>query len=130
MYTELLHQDKIILPDMRFTACHGVLDEEHRVPQEFSVGVVMYLDTTTAAETDDVADTVNYADVYAEVERVMLGAHHNLLESLASQIAHTVLANELVQRVEVRLEKVAAPMGGGVPAIVEIERTAADYGVL
>lgn len=130
MYTELLHQDKIILPDMRFCACHGVLADEHSTPQDFKVAVVMYLDTTTAAETDDVEDTVNYAEIYAEVERVMTGPHHNLLESLASEIAHAVLANELVQRVEVRVDKLAAPMGGGVPAAVEIERTAADYGVL
>lgn len=129
MYTEILHQDKIILPNMRFVACHGVLESEHTEPQEFAVAVTMWLDTTTAAETDDVADTVNYAEVYAEVERIMTGAHHNLLESLASEIAHTVLANELVQKVAVRLEKVAAPMGAGVPAVVEIERTAADYGV-
>lgn len=129
MYTELLHQDKIILPNMRFSACHGVLESEHTEPQEFAVAVTMWLDTTTAAETDDLADTVNYAEVYAEVERVMLGVHHNLLESLASEIAHAVLADELVQKVAVRLEKVAAPMGQGVPAVLEIERTAADYGV-
>lgn len=129
MYTELLHQDKIILPNMRFSACHGVLESEHTEPQEFAVAVTMWLDTTMAAETDDLADTVNYAEVYAEVERVMLGAHHNLLESLASEIAHAVLADELVQKVAVRLEKVAAPMGQGVPAVLEIERTAADYGV-
>lgn len=130
MYTEILHKDKIILPEMRFCACHGVLESEHSMPQEFKVSVTMLLDTTQAAETDDVADTVNYAEVYAFVERIMTGPHHNLLESLASEIAHTVLANELIQAVAVRLEKVAAPMGGGVPAVVEIERMAADYGVL
>lgn len=129
MYTEILHQDKIILPNMRFVACHGLLEKEHSEPQEFAVSVTMWLDITTAAETDDVADTVNYAEVYADVEGIMTGAHHNLLESLASEIAHTVLGNEIVQRVAVRVEKVAAPMGGGVPAVVEIERTAADYGV-
>ena len=74
---------------------------------------------------------MNYADIYARIEQIMLGAHHNLLESLASDIAKAVLADEQVQRVRVRLEKSAAPLAEGVnlPAVLEIERESADYGL-
>ena len=129
MYSDISHQDKIILPAMVFRACHGVLPQEHTTPQEFRLALTLWLDTARAAESDDIADTVNYAQVYEAAERIMLGAHHNLLESLASEIAHTLLADDLVQKVAVRLEKTSAPVGGGIPAAVEIERTAADYGV-
>lgn len=129
MYSDFSHQDKIILPELTFTACHGVLPAEHDEPQEFRLCLTLWLDTARAAETDDIADTVDYAGVYAAAERIMLGAHHNLLESLASEIAHALLADELVQKVCVRLEKAAAPVAGGIPAVVEIERTAADYGI-
>lgn len=129
MYSDFSYQDKIILPQLAFVACHGVLPEEKKTPQEFKLSLTLWLDTTRAAETDDIADTVNYAEVYAEAERIMQGPPHNLLESLASEIAHVILADELVQKVRVRLEKAAAPVGGGIPAAVEIERTAADYGV-
>jgi hypothetical protein len=39
------------------------------------------------------------------------------------------LQKEQIQAVTVRLEKVAAPVAGGIRAILEIERTVADYGL-
>lgn len=131
MYSEIEHLDKIMLPELTFAARHGLLAQEKSTPQEFKVGVTLWLDTFFAAASDDIADTVNYAAVYARIEQVMLGEHHNLLESLASDIAKTVLADEQVQRVRVRLEKSAAPLADGVnlPAVLEIEREAADYGL-
>ena len=131
MYSEIEHLDKIMLPELPFTTRHGLLPQEKSTPQEFKVGVTLWLDTFFAAESDEISDTVNYADIYARIEQIMLGAHHNLLESLASDIAKAVLADEQVQRVRVRLEKSAAPLAEGVnlPAVVEIERESADYGL-
>ncbi len=131
MYSEIEHLDKIMLPELPFTARHGLLPQEQSTPQEFKVGVTLWLNTFFAAESDDIADTVNYAAVYARIEQVMLGKRHNLLESLASDIAKAVLAEEQVQRVRVRLEKSAAPLaeGAAFPAVLEIEREAADYGL-
>lgn len=128
MYNDVSHQDKIILPEMVFCACHGVLPGEQAEPQEFRVAVELITDTAQAAETDDLADTVDYSEVYWIVKNIMEGPSHRLLESLVSRIAEAVLANEMVQAVTVRLEKVAAPIDGGVRAILEIRRTGADYG--
>ena len=113
MYNEMARLDKIILPELKFMARHG------------------WLDTFLAAESDALADTVNYAEVYAQISEVMLGEHHDLLESLAAAVAAAVLQNEPVQRVGVRLEKTAAPLAPGInlPVVLEIEREAADYGV-
>ncbi len=129
MFSDCTHRDKIILPELEFTACHGMLPHEHTEPQVFRLAVTLVVDTAWAAESDDIADTVNYAEVYAQIERIMLGKHHNLLESLAAEIAGAILENEMVQQVTVRLEKVAAPVAGGIRAVLEIERTAADYGI-
>lgn len=129
MYNEIFHQDKIILPQLSFWACHGALPQEREEQQEFKVYVEMVLDTCEAAESDDLADTVDYGQTYRVIEKIMLGEHHNLLESLASEIAHALLADELVQAVTVRLEKCAAPLAPMLkaPAIIEINRTVADY---
>ncbi len=131
MFNEISHQDKIILPDLSFWACHGVLPQEHEQKQEFRLGVTLILDTCEAAESDDLADTVDYGQVYRQIEKIMMGERHNLLESLASEIAHMLLADELVQAVTVRLEKCAAPLAPmfNAPAILEITRTVADYGL-
>ncbi|MBQ2887326.1 MAG: dihydroneopterin aldolase [Firmicutes bacterium] len=129
MYSDYTHKDKIMLPELEFTACHGMLPHEHTEPQVFRLAVTLVVDTAWAAESDDIADTVNYAEVYGQIEKIMLGRHHNLLESLAAEIAGAILENEMVQQVTVRLEKVAAPVAGGIRAVLEIERTAADYGI-
>jgi dihydroneopterin aldolase len=129
MFSDISHQDKIILPELTFWACHGNLPQEKTEKQEFRLSVSMTLDTTEAAESDDLADTVDYGEIYGYIERVMLGAQHNLLESLASEIAYVILQKEQIQAVTVRLEKVAAPVAGGIRAILEIERTVADYGL-
>lgn len=130
MYSEISRQDKIILPELRFMAKHGVLPQEQQAEQEFRVGLELVVDLTEAGESDDLADTLDYGEVYRTVEKVMQGTHHRLLESLASEIAYALLANDLVQSCKVRLEKVAAPLSAAVlaPAAVEILRTAADYG--
>ncbi len=131
MYNEMARLDKIILPELKFMARHGLLEQEKQTPQEFKVTVTLWLDTFLAAESDALADTVNYAEVYAQISEVMLGEHHDLLESLAAAVAAAVLQNEPVQRVGVRLEKTAAPLAPGInlPVVLEIEREAADYGV-
>lgn len=99
--------------------------------QEFKLRVELILDTEEAAESDDLADTVDYGQVYRQIEKIMLGPRHNLLESLASEIAHTLLADEQVQAVTVRLEKCQAPLAPRLqaPAVLELTRTVADFGM-
>lgn len=129
MFNDVSHKDKIILPELIFHVCHGALPQEQVEPQEFRLAVELITDTAQAAETDELADTIDYGEVYWTVKRIMEGPPHKLLESLVSEIAEAVLANELVMSVTVRLEKVAAPVDGGIRAILEITRTGADYGI-
>lgn len=129
MFNDISHQDKIILPEMVFRACHGVLAQEQAVPQDFRVAVELITDTAPAAESDDLADTVDYGEVYWQVKGIMEGRPHRLLESLVSEIAEAVLQDERIAAVTVRLEKVSAPVDCGIRAILEITRTGADYGI-
>lgn len=129
MFIDISHKDKIILPEMVFHACHGVLPKEQVEPQEFRLAIEMTTDTVQAAESDDLEDTVDYGEVYWKAKRIMEGEPHKLLESLVSEIAEAVLEDEKVMAVTVRLEKVAAPVDGGIRAILEINRTGADFGI-
>ena len=55
--------DRIALSGLRAVGYHGVFDFERREGQEFVVDVVLDVDTRVAALSDDLSDTVNYADV-------------------------------------------------------------------
>ena len=103
---------KISLDDMRFYAYHGVMEQERRVGGEYSVSLIVEADLTDAARTDDVADTINYAELYELVKREM-STPSKLLEHVAARIGqHAIEAYERITAVTVKVTKLNPPMGG------------------
>lgn len=102
--------DEIAVTGIRAFGRHGVYPEERRDGQEFVADVVLFLSLAAAARSDDVADTVHYGELAEEIAAILAGDPVDLLETLASRIAETVLARDLVQRVRVTVHKPAAPI--------------------
>lgn len=91
---------------------HGVLESERRNGQDFVVDVAMEVDTSSAAQSDDVGHTVNYAEVAADIVAIIQGEPRNLIETVIALIADTVMSNyELIESVAVTLHKPQAPVG-------------------
>ena len=103
--------DQIVLTGVSATGYHGVLDHERREGQTFVVDVVMDVDLAPAGASDDLADTVSYAEVAGDVVSLIEGEPLDLIESLADRIARSVLARPLVEAVEVVVHKPQAPVG-------------------
>jgi dihydroneopterin aldolase len=83
--------DRMILRRMEFFGYHGVFPEENRLGQKFLVDLELSLDLSRAALSDDVHDTVNYADVYTMVKEIVEGPPVKLIETLAEKIASKLL---------------------------------------
>jgi len=112
----------IFLDGIRLYAFHGVLEQERRVGGWFTVSVRVQYDFSRAIETDNVNDTLNYADVLQVVKREM-EQPSQLLEHVAGRIARAVI-NEFpgVEAVKVTLVKQNPPMGANCDgAGVEVE---------
>lgn len=103
--------DQIVLKGISARGHHGVLDFEKRDGQTFVVDVTMHLDLGPAGTSDDLADTVNYAEVAGDVVALIEGDSLDLIETLASRIADKVLLRPLVEAVEVVVHKPEAPVG-------------------
>ncbi|MCE1179724.1 MAG: 2-amino-4-hydroxy-6-hydroxymethyldihydropteridine diphosphokinase [Micrococcales bacterium] len=103
--------DRIVLQGVSATGHHGVLDHEKRDGQTFVVDVVMDLDLAPAGRSDDLAHTVNYAEVAGDVVRHIEGEPLDLIEALAARIAEDTLRRPLVEAVEVTVHKPQAPVG-------------------
>ncbi|WP_068426211.1 2-amino-4-hydroxy-6-hydroxymethyldihydropteridine diphosphokinase [Janibacter terrae] len=103
--------DRISLLGVRARGFHGVLADEKRDGQEFVVDVVLHVDLAPAGRTDDLALTINYAEVGADVVARIEGPSLDLIESLAEQIADDALARPGVRSVEVTVHKPSAPVG-------------------
>lgn len=115
--------DRIVLQGISARGFHGVLDLEKAQGQDFVVDVVLDVDLRRAGRSDLLAHTVNYAEVAADIVGLVAGPSLDLIESLAEQIAATVLRRPLVQTVEVTVHKPQAPVG--VPfgdVLVKVER--------
>lgn len=103
--------DRIAVRGIRAHAHHGVYDFERERGQVFLVDAVLELDTSAAAATDDLARTVNYADLAQRLHRVLAGEPVSLLETLAQRLADVCLADELVDAVEITVHKPEAELG-------------------
>ena len=110
--------DIIRITGIRATGFHGVFENEREIGQEFVVDVVLHTDTAPAARTDDLAHTVDYAAVAADVVALITGEPVTLIETLAERIARRVGARDFVTAVEVTVHKPQADLwlAGGATA--------------
>ncbi len=103
--------DWIDLTGVSATGHHGVLPQERRDGQIFVVDVALETDMTRAAASDDLADTIDYSAVAADIVAIIEGEPADLIETVAERIASACLTREAVLRVKVTLHKPQAPVG-------------------
>lgn len=115
--------DRIVLTGLAFYAHHGVSAEEQERGQVFTVDVAVEAGLHRAGHTDDLADTLDYRDLYARIRDAMTQARYHLLEAVAEAIAHALLDVDGVQAVTVRVRKPHVRLGGPLEsAAVEVTR--------
>ncbi len=116
--------DRIILRGAQFHGKHGVSPEERAVGGRVIVDIELEYDTSKAGVTDDLNDTLNYADVFKTVRAQVEDQNFNLLESLAHRIADAVMAKFPANAVTVYVRKQPPPIRGIVESAgIEIRKT-------
>ena len=100
--------DRIELKGIRALGTIGVLPEEKTRAQPFEVDVFIEADLSTAGESDDLLDTINYGEITEIVTRVINEEPHQLLERVARRLTEVILSNPKVDAVEVILRKLVA----------------------
>ncbi len=106
-----LTESSICLNDIRLYAFLGVLEQERRVGGEYSVSIRVHYNIYKAMETDNVADTLNYAQLLKIVKREM-AVPSNLLEHVAGRIGKTVFHEfPQAEAIDLTVTKLNPPMG-------------------
>jgi dihydroneopterin aldolase len=106
-----LQSSYIYLRDVRFHAFHGVMPQERAVGADFVVDLRIGYDVSRAMQSDEVEDTLNYAEVYAVVKREM-AQPSQLLEHVAGRIAGALAdAFPAILSVDLAVTKLNPPMG-------------------
>ncbi len=120
--------DYIHVNEMTFYGYHGALQEENKLGQRFRVTVSLAVDLQSAGETDDLSQTVNYAEVYTVCQEIVEGPPVKLIETVAEKIAKKILDTyqDQVKGVRVQLIKPDPPIAGHY-ASVAVDITRGQY---
>lgn len=115
----------ILLENIRFFAYHGVAPQETTVGNEFVVSLRLKTDIARAMKSDDVADTVNYAEIHQAVKEEM-DIPSKLLEHVAGRIVRRLFNDfPTIECIDLKLSKRNPPMGADIETAgveVHIER--------
>ena len=118
--------DKILIKDLRVTGIIGIYEHERNIPQEMVINIVLFTDIRKAAETDDIADCVDYEKVANQVKTHAETSQRLTVEALAEDLARLCLQTPGARRVTVRVEKTQA-IAFTAAVGVEIERKKAVH---
>lgn len=117
--------DQIYVNAMEFYGYHGALPEENRLGQRFLVDVIAEIDLREAGKTDDLKETVNYADIYLLCKEIVENRKYKLIEAVAEAIADEILNRfKKIETCTVKVTKPDPPIPGHYKSVaVEITRT-------
>jgi dihydroneopterin aldolase len=102
--------DLIRIVDLEVQAHIGVPDEERAQPQRLLISLDLTVDCIAdAAALDDVAKTVNYYDVAQKVKALVAAKPRKLLETLAEEIASSLLTDSSIRHLTLEIKKFILP---------------------
>jgi dihydroneopterin aldolase len=100
---------KISIVDLEVFYRVGVPDAERAQPQRLLLTVGLEADFSAAAQSDDLADTINYFAVSQRLLQFGAGREWRLIEKLAADLADALLAEFKPPRVSVEVKKFIIP---------------------
>lgn len=101
--------DAVFLQGLEVQARLGVPDEERSRPQRVLIDLELGLDLKNAGRGDDVAQTIDYAQVAQEVKHLVQGRSFKLVEAVAESVAAFIVDRFPVAEVCVKVRKFSVP---------------------
>ena len=117
--------DQLELCGLEVSCIIGDLPDERINEQVMRIDAVLFLDLRKAARSDDLDDTVDYAEICDDIRSVLKRAECRMIERAADCVAFVCLRDPRVARVRVRVEKRERVDGLRAAAVV-IERSEID----
>ena len=102
--------DELAVTGIECFAQHGVFHHERRDGQIFVIDLVLGLDTSAAATSDDLHDAVDYGSLVAHVKAAVETDPVDLIETVAQRISDVCLLDDRVEWARVTVHKPGAPI--------------------
>lgn len=100
--------DRLFIKDLLVRCIIGIKPEEREKKQDVMIQITLFCDLTKSCESDDIADTVDYARIKSKIVTMVEDSSFYLVEKLAQKITDICLEEKKVEKVKVRLEKPGA----------------------
>jgi FolB domain-containing protein len=115
--------DKICIRDLKVKTIIGTLPEERETAQKLRINIELDLHLKPAGESDDLNDTVNYAEIEDRVIEMAGKSKFYLIERFAEEVAAICLSYKKIMRAVVTIDKPKA-LRKSRSVAVQIERSA------
>ncbi|MGL5804940.1 MAG: dihydroneopterin aldolase [Xenococcaceae cyanobacterium] len=102
--------DAITVTKIRCYGYTGFLPEEQVLGQWFEVDLTLWVDLEKPGSSDRIEDTIDYRRAIELVKHQIANKKYSLIEKLVTAIAEDILKLEKIERVRVKLSKLAAPI--------------------
>lgn len=115
---------KIFLEDVKIYAYHGVLPEENIIGTYYILNVEIHTDLWSAAESDNLNDTISYAEINDIIHEEMK-INSKLLEHVGGRIIAKIHENfGQISYIRLKITKTSPPMKGEMKgASIELEKS-------
>lgn len=100
--------DKIHIKDITLSCIIGIFEHERHKKQEVNINVTLHADLSEAGIKDDFKKTVDYKAVKQKIMGLVENSTHYLIEAIAEDIAKACLEFDMVEKVDVTVEKPGA----------------------
>ena len=116
--------DTITISDIKVQCRIGVPDNERKTPQRLLISLELESDFAMASAKDDLTATIDYHAAYLLVHEICEQRERKLIETLAEDIASSLLGNLPARHVGVEIKKFILPDTAWVS--VKIERSSTE----
>lgn len=107
----LVTSSYIFLKNLHFHAYHGVLPQENIIGNDYIVNVRIKYGMNRVIVSDNLTDTISYADVFECIKQEM-NVPSKLLEHVAGRIGNRLIKEyPQIETIDIKLMKRNPPMG-------------------
>lgn len=104
----------ILLTNLKFYAYHGVDPQETKVGNTYIINLRINTNYLKAAKTDNVNDTISYADIFQSIKKEM-EIPSKLLEHVIYRISARLFKDyPSIDDLDITLNKINPPMGADI----------------
>jgi dihydroneopterin aldolase len=100
--------DIIFVSELKIETLIGIYEWEQKVPQTIQLDLEIGLPGGHAANSDDIADTIDYSRIVGRIEQLFKEQHFSLLEKAAETIAEIITREFKAPWVKISIAKLGA----------------------